>query len=531
MKYCKSCGCENENGYKFCLSCGAAFAQNNGGFCPHCGAPIEDGIKFCQSCGKAVNTDEKSVVAKNVGEKKPTESVFSATKKRVLAFESERHLVSNLIVAVCALVIMLVALFAPIKTVCYYDKIVAPPVSLDDNGEETVVFPEIDQSIWKILGSVRYLFKNYDQKVAGDVNKARNAAMTEFSEWVDAHSDSFTYDDDWSEKIYKKKSEIMAKHLSRTDYIAYMMMGYYSQFEDVLSTDPENMDEQSTEALLIFAALTSSVFTGIIVALLSIAVAITSLVFLIRALVGIAVKRKMSSPYKYLLVMLALAGTAMLISATAPVFKMGGGLIGVTVFAAVVLFGIGTFDSIAIRGDGVALSVKRAAIAAVSVVAFYMMCTNVLKFVSLSGINLHVPFGYSLYNVFACGSRLMFSDAESGAEIALYLAGGVAVFFMAIFFVSLSYAAMCRSLKRLALGDVPHSSGGGYMLAAAILLVLTVIASYAIFVDVRMRAQTIVSAVIMIAAFVFDKCYKAVRADKTQCDDITTCADNSAAND
>jgi len=49
---CPECGFENPEGFQFCGSCGASFAQT----CPSCGAEVPLGFRFCGSCGRAIDS-------------------------------------------------------------------------------------------------------------------------------------------------------------------------------------------------------------------------------------------------------------------------------------------------------------------------------------------------------------------------------------------------------------------------------------------------------------------------------------------
>src|SRR5215213_4492464 len=48
---CASCGTENPDGARFCMSCGAALERR----CPSCGTPAPADARFCMSCGSALD--------------------------------------------------------------------------------------------------------------------------------------------------------------------------------------------------------------------------------------------------------------------------------------------------------------------------------------------------------------------------------------------------------------------------------------------------------------------------------------------
>src|SRR5436190_5608595 len=48
---CGSCGTENPEGARFCMSCGSQLERT----CPSCGEPAPPQAKFCMSCGNALD--------------------------------------------------------------------------------------------------------------------------------------------------------------------------------------------------------------------------------------------------------------------------------------------------------------------------------------------------------------------------------------------------------------------------------------------------------------------------------------------
>src|SRR5204862_93516 len=64
---CPSCGTENPERARFCMSCGAALAAS----CPSCGTENPPGAKFCIECGTALGSGGASVGAGHSGTPPP----------------------------------------------------------------------------------------------------------------------------------------------------------------------------------------------------------------------------------------------------------------------------------------------------------------------------------------------------------------------------------------------------------------------------------------------------------------------------
>ncbi|WP_458405433.1 zinc-ribbon domain-containing protein [Methanobrevibacter sp.] len=65
MVTCKDCGCEMEDGAKFCKNCGSEIIpeveeseDNTAKVCPNCGSEVNDGVKFCPDCGSEIEVEE-----------------------------------------------------------------------------------------------------------------------------------------------------------------------------------------------------------------------------------------------------------------------------------------------------------------------------------------------------------------------------------------------------------------------------------------------------------------------------------------
>lgn len=50
--FCNKCGSQNDDGAKFCKTCGASLAVNGENTCGGCGSTLESGVQFCPKCGR-----------------------------------------------------------------------------------------------------------------------------------------------------------------------------------------------------------------------------------------------------------------------------------------------------------------------------------------------------------------------------------------------------------------------------------------------------------------------------------------------
>ena len=65
--FCVHCGAQQEDGAKFCTSCGKPLdteeqkPEKQNVFCVHCGAQQEGDSRFCTSCGKPLDTPSRKI--------------------------------------------------------------------------------------------------------------------------------------------------------------------------------------------------------------------------------------------------------------------------------------------------------------------------------------------------------------------------------------------------------------------------------------------------------------------------------------
>ena len=70
MKICSSCGTQNNDSAKFCLSCGKSLLSKY--ICPHCSNEIKPNDTFCPSCGKSLKEIQAQKPKKKLSRLKKT---------------------------------------------------------------------------------------------------------------------------------------------------------------------------------------------------------------------------------------------------------------------------------------------------------------------------------------------------------------------------------------------------------------------------------------------------------------------------
>lgn len=88
---CPSCGCENREGARFCLGCGASLALS----CPGCGKELPSGTRFCDSCGHCLAEPSKAAAAPDPRSYTPRHLAEKILRDRA-ALEGERRTVTVL---------------------------------------------------------------------------------------------------------------------------------------------------------------------------------------------------------------------------------------------------------------------------------------------------------------------------------------------------------------------------------------------------------------------------------------------------
>lgn len=533
MKKCLSCGSMNDDDSKFCATCGAAYG----------GDPFEpSGASETAASDEApanVNADVAADGAANgpvdgaangSSGKSGFKAKVNSAKNKTVEFEKNHNLILNMIVAVCALVIALVALFAPIKTVQYVAVLGSDSnMNIEDVDEEdnsvTYCYVEVNQSIWQMIGALGYIKAD-----AADLNElqtelraAQTAMQVDLAAWMLKNPNA-----DEVEQA-NAAADIIADHLSDINYLGYIMATKGST-----SVGGEDIGVSISGEY--WAAVLSMAF-GLVVTVLAIIMAVFSLVYMILAIINMAKKKPQQSLFKYLGKMLALSGSGLSCMFAAPMLKAGGGMFAVALFTAIVYLICGGAGALLADKERKLVILKRSIIALIAMIAFFILTTNLFA-VTTSGADgsyeaVNVPTGYGIYGLLSVIDKVMDMGEHMPISMVFEMANGITgvIFYLLIagFAISYAYKAMKRSLKRLAFGEVAKSSSTGWMIASAVFMLIAIIAGLALSEMITeklaqifeegatadqfgikwiMRAQVWVSMIMLVIAAVFDLVFK-----------------------
>lgn len=234
--------------------------------------------------------------------------------------------------------------------------------------------------------------------------------------------------------------------------------------------------------------------------------------------------------------MIALSGAGLACMFAAPMLKAGGGMFAVALFSAIAYLICGGVGALLAGKDRKIIIIKRAIIATVAIIAFFMLTTNVFSITVLdsdgASESMNVPTGYGIYGMLATLDLMDAMGENAAASLLLRVASGYigVVFYilMAGFAISYALTAMKRSLKRLAFGEVSKSKSTPFMIASAVFMLISIIVGLALSemvieklaavfgdntefdrsMEWTVRAQVWVSMIMLIIAAVFDLAFK-----------------------
>lgn len=430
--------------------------------CKNCKFEMKDDDVFCMNCGtKAEVADEASNTDPFAEE--PIQPQNSATSdkpvgivEKAKAFESKHNIILNAIVIACAIVVLFVSLFAPIK-VMNYDRL---GMTEADGSEITKYYAESGQSIFQVIGSVFYFNASEKQKneLTEQYTEARKKYDIEYSKWRAEHRFAT------SREQANASNRIFAECLSEVNLFGSVFA----------STKSENMSDGSFLAALVTAIL------AIVIAILSIATAILSLVYIIKAILNIVHKKPQTNLFKYLSTVLGLSISGIVIMSCAPMLIAGGNMFAVALFAAIAYLCCATVGAF-IGKINKAVIIKRIVISVVSMVAFFILCSNVFVIAEsyntmevAYSIDTYVPSGSGLYGLI---HSINGGDANDGAFISS-IVGAVMCVLVALFFVPYVGNIMRRSLCNINYVDGKKSSVTALAIAAVVFAVVAIVVGF-----------------------------------------------------
>ena len=476
-KTCARCGTELSPDAAFCSKCGAKLSGSK--TCARCGTEISPDARFCENCGAPVGATTRS---------ERTDGMYSpsrrATKRNVVgpfidkavSFERSRHFVTDTLVIALALAVILVALLCPIKIA-----VNGLGNSISEDSEFTSEIT-VSQSIWQIMGAVGYL--DLDVNDADDKAKIREIyneyaaagkeAYTEFQKWYKNNQDAT------EAEMIDKMVALTVKYLGDCNILAYqlayttlgaldMIMG-----SDVESSMNDLLVTMRSEAVL-------SLIFALIAAVVQIAIAVTSLAFMISAIIGL-VRAKPVKLFAYLHSTLIVAGIGLAALSCGPTLAPLGAMLAIALTVAVVSFVCGLTRAIFMRKK-VAYIIKRAVCAALALTAFFLLCAPVIGVdivASTSALgaseknSMNLMLGGSMGALIVCVCLGTLGNTHITYSVASTV-GSIATFAVGVFALVLLLCVLWRSLESLARDVESKRRIDVLALTGAIMLLLFVI--------------------------------------------------------
>ena len=475
-------------------------------YCHICGNKIDDDAAFCYSCGAkqtngptepATDTSQHQTFAqdKAVGQKEANGVV-----SKVKAFESKHNVITNVIVLVCAIVVLFVALFAPIKVPYYTNALYE-----QDEKEIDIYYTEVDQTIFQMIGALFYF--NAGEERAAELNREYyeivQKAQVKAARWMSVHPHATTNERN------NAHIEFIADGMSDMNYLGYM----------IATTRAGN----NIDGMLSVEAIITAVF-GIAIALIAIIVAILSLVYIIKSIINLIKKKPQPDLFKYLCKTLSASMCGLLLMFCAPMMKAGGNMFIVTLFTAIAILIAACVGGVLAGKDHQLVIAKRASVALLSMIAFFILCSNVFAIKNTGGVSLIrtlVPTGFGLHSIL---SVVQFGETAPGVSLMIAnMLTGFILYIVLVLTVTLIGCTMIRALRRLAFGGVKASSVTGCAVASVVFGIISIvlglmsatltggfyklfdITSMEVTVKWLVRAQVWVSVVITLAVTLFGK--------------------------
>ncbi len=491
---CAVCGAELNGEAKFCGKCGARVIKSRPRMperCESCGAVISDGAAFCRHCGKAVGGE---TVAENNGANNsgvrtaPTVDrggKFGAAVKSVFAFDAKHCLITNVVIAVLAIVFICVSLVCPVKIGGTSMTMFVTGGTTADTDDAAEITMTIDQSIYKVLGSLSYLDLDMDdaedadkiEKICDEIEDVGKKMQTEYQRWLSRNDDAS------EEERQAKQIELIEKHFKDVNFSAYIFaITTVGAYDAVSGTENEGKIADMLDTLRAEAVV--AVVLATIVSIAQILVAAVSAVYLVLALIGLVCKRK-NKIMPFFVGTLVASGLSLVLLAVAPMFAVGGAMLAIALTSALSWLVYSTVRAIAVGTKPKAV-IKNAVCAALSIVTFFLLCSPFIgaKQYTAVGSNEAIQ-SYSAYlgttldtmiasvmMEYASGVTYMYSDTSVACAI-ITLIVGVTVYVVLL-------AATVTALVRLAAKPEKAQKFNILACVAAVLLVALAIVTAAV---------------------------------------------------
>ena len=508
MKKCNSCGFSNDNDAQFCAGCGASLEDAS--VVDDQAAPAQDDPFADPAAAPADNAaanDQPQGQQEDAKPQKGFKGAVTSVKSKTVEFEKKHSIILNAIVLVCALVVIFVSLFAPIKVVNY--QLILPEGSLgivyeeanEDGSNYVAHYGTINQSIWQMIGALSYI--GADQEALDALEEEMEKAFLDVEGKLDALEGKEENAD-----YYNQKWEIYADCLSGVNILGYVLAsnsvliasdidsdGFFASkaysYDDDGYFDDDEFDAPDIKfgPMMTYAQAIMTLGFGLVVTVLAIVAAIVSLVYLIKAIIGMVKKQPQNKLFKYFGTILGISGAAVLLTMFGPFLATGGGMFAVAVFISIMYFLCGAVSSFVFGKDGLVLSIKRTAIALFGMIAFFILCTNIYALTNETEYftaTFNAPMGFGFHNLFSAitsldGVTSNINEEAIGAVLNAAVPGvvGYATYMILVVAMCLAFRAYQRTLLVLAFGD-RSKSFTGFAIAAVVFLILGLVASMAV---------------------------------------------------
>lgn len=390
-KYCKKCGALIAPESKFCMQCGCASSEQR--VCSRCGAPVGDNYKFCPKCGASAQNGgslpagaapypaQQAPAAQPyyggaTGYAPPPPQPKTSFRQKVVDFENRRHLMSNLVVLVMSFIFLMVALFAPVEVA------INGVGGMGDGVYGATNSVAVDQTIYQVFDAYDYIgldYNNsYDQRKIEAVRRefatALERADDRLRSWY-AYNQSAT-----EEEIVDRMYSYLMSELDGMNMIAFMLVLSTQGVYDAWSAD---FGFEGSEAMLndslncTYSSAVYSLAVATVIAVMQIALAIMSLVFMIIAICNL-VRKKPGKPFKYLFLSLLLSGIALIIGLVAPDLIPGGAVMAIGILSTIAYIACGMVAYT--KKDNYIVMIRRGILCFLGLIVFFSITADSITF-------------------------------------------------------------------------------------------------------------------------------------------------------